>query len=400
MLLTKEVEVKPNGKMIQYYKDKGYEVKRNESLIVNIEHLSKGSKVYVEVECDICGDKKSIAYKEYLSSIEKYGYYTCFHCNYIKQQKTMESLYGVTNASKLQELKEKQQESCMKKYGVLNPMQNEEIKKKAQLVNYKKYGVKNVTQNKEIRKKQINTLISNYGVNNPMKSDVIKNKNKRNIIDKYGVECTLQIPEAKEKMIKTWLDKYNVDHPNKSSVVRNKTKRTCLQKFGVENPLQSPEIREKITQTLYRNSSQRTSSQQVYICNLYNGVLNYPISHYNVDIYLSEDNLVVEYDGGGHLLNVVTGRETMEEYSQKQIIRDQIIKREGYKQMRIVSSKDLLPSDDILLQMLKHARRYFSEFSNHSWIEFNIDTSMIHNAEHKDGVFFDFGELRKIKKSA
>ena len=32
MLLTKEVEVKPTGKMIQYYKDKGYDARHNELL--------------------------------------------------------------------------------------------------------------------------------------------------------------------------------------------------------------------------------------------------------------------------------------------------------------------------------------------------------------------------------
>lgn len=34
MLITKEVEVKPTGKMIQYYRDKGYNAKYNEQLFV------------------------------------------------------------------------------------------------------------------------------------------------------------------------------------------------------------------------------------------------------------------------------------------------------------------------------------------------------------------------------
>ena len=65
--------------------------------------------------------------------------------------------------------------------------------------------------------------------------------------------------------------------------------------------------------------------------------------------------------------------------------------------MRIISLKDKLPSDEILLQMLSEAKQYFFDYPNHSWIEFNIDTSTVRNAEQKDGVFFDYGKLRKIK---
>lgn len=139
--------------------------------------------------------------------------------------------------------------------------------------------------------------------------------------------------------------------------------------------------------------------QQRYICDLYGGILNYPVSFYNVDIYLPENNLTIEYDGGFHLGNVITGRETMDEHNRKEIIRDKIIKREGYKQMRIISSNDILPSDTTLLQMLEQAKDYFSKYTNHSWIEYNIDFSTMRNAENKDGVQYDFGELRKIKNA-
>ena len=67
--------------------------------------------------------------------------------------------------------------------------------------------------------------------------------------------------------------------------------------------------------------------------------------------------------------------------------------------MKIISSKDLLPSDEILLQMLSDAKQYFSDYQNHSWIEFDIDNSVIRNAENKNGVSYDFGKLRKINKS-
>ena len=90
------------------------------------------------------------------------------------------------------------------------------------------------------------------------------------------------------------------------------------------------------------------------------------------------------------------GKETQEEFNQKEIIRNNIIKRAGYKQITIISSKDFLPSDKILLKMLEQAKQYFNT-TNHTWVVYDIDTSLVRNAENKEGVFFDFGELRKIK---
>ena len=67
--------------------------------------------------------------------------------------------------------------------------------------------------------------------------------------------------------------------------------------------------------------------------------------------------------------------------------------------MRIISSDDKLPTDEILLSMLFKTKQYFSNYPNHSWIEYNIDTSIVRNAEYKDGVFFDFGKLQKINNN-
>lgn len=64
-----------------------------------------------------------------------------------------------------------------------------------------------------------------------------------------------------------------------------------------------------------------------------------------------------------------------------------------------LESNDKLPSDQVLLQMLSDAKSYFSLYPNHSWIEFNLSTSTVRNAEHKDGIPYDYGSLRTIKDS-
>lgn len=197
----------------------------------------------------------------------------------------------------------------------------------------------------------------------------------------------------RESCVKT----YGVDNPVKLEEFRDKMIETSLQRYGTEHPMQNILVLQKAKETLYKNETTPTSLQQLYLHSLYNGKLNYPIKNYNVDICFPEEKICMEYDGGGHSLEVKFGRLTQEEFEYKELIRNNVIKRAGYKQMRIISLKDKLPSDEILLQMLSEAKQYFFDYPEHSWIEYNIDTSTVRNAEHKDGVFFDYGKLRKIK---
>lgn len=202
---------------------------------------------------------------------------------------------------------------------------------------------------------------------------------------------------AKIKQRNTSLNKYGVPYYTYTDEFKEKVSETILAKYGCKNVSQSNSVKEKKNETFYKNSSQKSSRQQRYICRLYNGILNFPIKHYSADIYFSDDKLICEYDGSGHFLKVDIGNETIEEFNNKELIRYNIIKREGYKQMKIVSSHDKLPSDTILLQMLDISKNYFNT-TQHSWITFDIDQSLMFNAENKDGVYFDFGELRTIKK--
>lgn len=377
MLLTKEVEVRPTGKMIQYYKDKGYDAYHLKPIMVKIEDLSEKSNVYVDVLCDYCNNEilhiKYVTYRRGIGNINKYA---CKNCSQKKLEDVLYALYGVKNSSQVSNASEKKIKTCIEKYGVVHHSMTNEYKEKFK-----------------------STMLERYGVDNAMKSNVFLKKSEQSCLEKYGTLHPSQSKEIKEKIKNTCLEKYGYDNPLKSPEIWDKIRHTNNLKYGVNTPFESKEIQNKIAQSFYANSSQKASKQQRYICNLYQGVLNYPVKYYNVDIYLSDDNLIIEYDGGFHMGNVITGRETQEEFDQKEIVRNNVIKNEGYKQMRIISSKDFLPSDSILLQMLEHAKQYFLDYPSHSWIEFNIDTSSVRNAEHKDGVFYDYGELRRIKKS-
>lgn len=377
MLLTKEVEVKLNPKNMKHYKELGHIGNKGDIIIVPVEHLMHGSKVKVEVLCDYC--KKEIitmTYDRYTRSQKKICKNACLKC---KSKKTTESnlqVYGVENVFQLQEIKEKSALTCLEKYGENNYSKTDVCRKQVTETNLKCLGVDSPLRNKEIMQRLKNTNLQRYGVENVSETAFVKERVKRTNLERYGVECVLQSEEIKQKIACT-----------------------NLKKYGVYNVSQSSEIKKKISESFYKNGTVKTSKQQKYLCNLYFGNLNYVVGYYNVDIALPEKKWCIEYDGSGHSICVEYGTFTQEEFEQKEIIRNNVIKREGYKQIRIISSKDLLPSDEILLQMLEHAKKYFSDYPNHSWIEFNIDTSTVRNAEQKEGVFFNFGDLRRIKKS-
>ena len=314
-IITKEVEVKPTGKMIQYYKDKGYDAKCRQSLIVKIEDLPTHSDIIVEIACDYCKEKVSLVkYSDYTKGINNIEKYACDKCR----------------SEKLKEVTQKL----------------------------------------------------------------------------YGVDYIFSVPDIQKNIRNTILNKYNAIAPTCNEVVKNKCRQTTKKHFGVEYPSQAIEIQKKMRQTFYKNGTVPTSCQQMYIYNLYsnenndtNVKLNYPISRFSADICFINEKLDVEIDFGGHNLQVKLGSLTEEEFKHKEIVRNSIIKKDGYKQMRIVSSKNLLPSDEILLQILEYSRQYFKEYNNRSWIEWNIDTSTVRHAENKEGSYYNFGELRTIKKS-
>ena len=312
--------------------------------------------------------------------------------------------YGTTIPLKNSELLEKTHQTNIEKYGVATPMELEEFRIKHQEIMEEKYGVKFVSQVPKFREKQRQTCFEKYGFYNVFSSPTIQENNKKIILEKYGVDSLFKNTEIKNKRDKTMMIRYGAIYPIQNQQIAEKIKSTNLERYGVDNVSKSPEIKEKIAKTLYQKGNVPSSSQQLYLYNLYNtsGNLkyNYPISYYHADICSPEEKFVIEYDGSGHDVQVKYGILTLEKFKQKEIVRSAVFKHNGYKTMRIISSKDKLPSDSILLQLLSITKQYFSDYPQHSWITFNIDSSSIFNAENKEGIFFDYGQLRKLSKCA
>lgn len=79
---------------------------------------------------------------------------------------------------------------------------------------------------------------------------------------------------------------------------------------------------------------------------------------------------------------------TAKEFENKELVRYQILKRNGWKQIHINSNQDYLPSDEILLKEYNQALEWFdSSGKGHSHYNINIGNKKI------DDVY---GQLRRI----
>lgn len=186
---------------------------------------------------------------------------------------------------------------------------------------------------------------------------IFKKEYRRYIKTKNNICCD----ECKKyKMMETSLAKYGNICSLRNEAVLNKSKETNLKKLGVEYPFQSEEILKKCRQTCidkygdtYRNYI--ISKQQKYLHELYGGILNYNEYPYLLDIFFEEDKIYLEYDGSGHNLSIKLGEKTQEEFDIKEKQRESFLKQKGYKEFRIISNDDILPNDNVLLNIKERA---------------------------------------------
>lgn len=401
-ILNKEIEIKvpKRGKNIKVFNQleiiNGY-VKINQIDLVNLIHYEM--HINIECICDKCGkhftrrlgilDKNNILCQHCITKKTnrlKYGVDVPIQNKniYKKIKNTLYEKYGVDNPMKSQIIQEKTRKTCIKKYGVEYCVQSKEVRKKIEESCLKKYGFKTSLQNKEVNEKARQTCLKKYGVDNPSKNKKIQEKRKQTMKLKYGVEYSVQNNDLKNKQIKTNIKKYGTNNPLKNKIVREKIKNTMIEKYGVDNPLKNKEIQKKQIQTnllkygykypleLAKNRACTKigkvpcSKQQKHIAELIHGQINVPINKYVLDIL--KENINIEYDGGGHRLNVKFGKLTNEEFDELQNKRDNFLIDNGFKIIRIVCTNDKIPSDDIIIEQLNKA---FLELRNTDFLIIN-----------------------------
>jgi len=179
------------------------------------------------------------------AKIKKYG--TPAYNNPLKSKRTNLERYGVDNAMKRREIREKSKQTFLEKYGVKNASQVEEFKKKRENTNLERYGVKHAMSNPDIMERCLNTWEKNYEEGHPGRESKIKEKKKETCIQKYGVENPSQVEEFKERRENTNLERYGVKHAMSNPEVRKKSEEKVFEKYGYKSPLLIPEVIEKRT---------------------------------------------------------------------------------------------------------------------------------------------------------
>lgn len=432
MLLTKEVEVAINARNKKRYLGKGYNipthiingkeyVPKGTTIIVKVDDLSKGSHYKVMVQCDYCGAVFEREYCYYYATHNKQTIKNdcCAKCVPLKAKESIKEKYDVSNIWEIAEVKEKYQNTLQERYGVTSLSKIPGLYDKVKKTNLERYGTTCSLQNKEISDKVKQTNLERYGTEYSIQSQFVKDKIKNTLEERYGVDHVAKIPHVLEKRKQTNMQKYGIIYPSQNALVREKTKNTCIEKYGYDTPMKSPEIRDKIKNTLlekygvscsfdipgvrekirkslYENGKQKSSFQQRYINNLFDGELNYFLGYYFLDSYIEKDKIDIEFDGSGHNLSVIHGTDTEENFKEKEIIRNKYIFSHGIRMIRIISPHDKLPSDEKLKQMYLESLNYFNS-SGHNWRTYYLEEGMYRDADHQEKTAYNFGTLKNTR---
>lgn len=182
---------------------------------------------------------------------------------------------------------------------------------------------------------------------------------------KYNVDNPMKVQKFKDNLQETIQEIYGVDNVFQNEKIKQKSKQTIKEKYGVEHIMYLDEIKDKVItksrKTLSENGTVNTSKQQLYLNQLYGGILNYPEDKILLDIAFPNNKIYIEYNGGGHDLSVKIGRETQEEFNTKERKRFHFLKSKGWKGFIINSPRDYLPLDKYLLKEFSIAKASFEE---------------------------------------
>lgn len=144
----------------------------------------------------------------------------------------------------------------------------------------------------ETQEKLKQTNLLKYGCENPMQAKVVQDKVRETCLERYGVENSYQAEVFKEKIKQTNLRRYGVENPQQNTEIKNKTKQTMIDEYGVACGF--------LTASPYKISR---GEQEVaeYVKSIYTGNIltsdRTAIWPYELDMYLPELKLGIEYDG-------------------------------------------------------------------------------------------------------
>lgn len=198
------------------------------------------------------------------------------YCKSCQSKRTNLVKYGTESATQNKDVQKRRFQTTIERYGGVG-FGSDELRKKASSTIEKRFGVDNAMKSNDVKEKAINTKISVYG------EDFVKNILKNSAFESYGVDNFMKVPEISkkssetnkqkygenyllERIQKSALDKYGVDNfmkvkeiSNKSvstqkekygeNYVQERVKAYMLDRYGVENAMFVPDLKEKAFNT-------------------------------------------------------------------------------------------------------------------------------------------------------
>ena len=368
MLIDDKISIIINSnKQLNYYRRLNYECNINDTILVNIIDLPKGSKVEIKLYCDYCLEegKYTVINRKYYNHINQNKKNIikkdcCVSCKgkMIKESNMIK--YKVDSVAKLEENKIKVKETNMNKYGGVAPSCSEEVRNKMKKTTKDRYGVEHAMHIQETKDKIKQTNLDRYGSEYYTQTDEYKERVKITNNDKYGCDNIFQNPIIQEKQKSTIRMKYGCDNVFQNDNIKIKIKNTIINKYGVSHVMKNITIKNKVIAkgryTMYKNGTAPKSKQQIYLHNLLGGIINYPQDRLMLDIAFPDEKIYIEYNGGGHDLQVKLGKLSEKQFKTIEIKRYMYLKSEGWKQILINSPRDYLPLDEIIIDEINKAK--------------------------------------------
>ncbi len=245
------------------------------------------------VYCEICNNnpaKWSYSRKKYVCCNK-----TCIE---VLKKKSNMSLFGVNNYAKTKEFKKKAKLTYQKNYGVDHPFKSKIIKDKITKFNIKNFNKKHYQQTKEFKKKAKLTYQKNYGVDNYAKTKEFK-ENLNKLYEKKFIKnlpCNYEFIEYGKynENLKLKHKKCGNDFIINKYLYRLRKNRYNIEICTICNPIhKNYSFAEKellsFIKLIYNNKTIENSRKIIY--------------PYELDIYLPDLKLAIEFNGNYHHAN-------------------------------------------------------------------------------------------------
>lgn len=222
---------------------------------------------------------------------------------------------------------EKRKQTCLEKFGATTNLKTAENRLKTKATLMKNYGVEHQMQLDSVKQKIKNTCIETYGVDNPSKSASVKEKKVSTSFSNFGTMHPLQSPNIQEKRREKSLmthgvdhysktDAFKIGHPNQSHILPENFKKLKDPAWLLENNTKScvhiaemlGVTKSTVAKSFNKYHIPHTSSYTYgelaivdFIKTIYSGAIitqsRKIISPKELDIYLPDVGLAIEYDG-------------------------------------------------------------------------------------------------------